>query len=141
MLLYYGTTKENANDIKINGFSFSTTDKAICFTNDYEKAKRIALKEMAGIRLEKEIEVRRLNDALINARLSSIEQTFEAKRNQIEKKINMVSEPRILRMYNSQLLNMEAKHVSDQKELEEKRSFSVTFSLRFSGQVKFVSNP
>lgn len=38
MLLYYGTTKENANDIKINGFSFSTFDKTICFTNDYQKA-------------------------------------------------------------------------------------------------------
>ena len=38
MLVYYGTTKENANNIKINGFSFSTSNKTICFTNDYEKA-------------------------------------------------------------------------------------------------------
>lgn len=42
MLLYYGTTKENANDIKINGFSFSTSDKTICFTNDYEKALSVS---------------------------------------------------------------------------------------------------
>lgn len=38
MLVYYGTTIENANDIKINGFSFSTSDKTIYFTNDYQKA-------------------------------------------------------------------------------------------------------
>lgn len=104
--------------------------------DDLEYAHDVALKYMANQRDNLESEIRRNNEALVNARLEALSQSYEAKRRRIQGKLKKVEEPRIQRLYQGQLRNQKARYDAKRKEIEAMRKISVSFSLALRGMVK-----
>lgn len=103
----------------------------------YEKALEIAVSFIEGKRDERESEMKRLNDALIDARLRALERTYNFKSRRVRGYLQTAHEPRIVRMRKAQLKNLTAKYEADRAELEKRRSISVTYSLRLAGVIHF----
>jgi len=78
------------------------------------------------------------NVALINARLNAVEQSYQAKQRRINRIQSKVSNRSILRMYESQLRNMEAKYQAKKREIESKRKVNVHFDLDIRGYAVVV---
>jgi hypothetical protein len=104
--------------------------------DDLESAKETALGYMATRRNKLEAEIRRNNEALVNARLQAISQSYEAKRRRIEQTMGKVREERILRLYRGQLRNQETRYQARTKEIEALRDVSVSYSLVLRGMVR-----
>ncbi len=80
------------------------------------------------------------NEALLNARLTAIEQSNNAKKAHVEGKLRKVTNASIKRMYEGQLRNMEAKYRAKVNEINSHRNVEVTFSLLSRGCVEVVND-
>jgi hypothetical protein len=103
--------------------------------DDVEVSQRIALDYMAKKRIEMEQEILRSNEALVNARLEGVKQSYEAKARRIESTLIKVREARIRRMYEGQLRNLKARYEIKCQEIENLRQVSVSFSQALRGVV------
>ncbi|MDT8287812.1 MAG: hypothetical protein RQ748_11940, partial [Elusimicrobiales bacterium] len=104
-------------------------------TEAEENAKRY----MTLRRNELETEITRANEALVNARLTAIEQSYQAKTRQVEQTLQKVSEQRIRRLHQGRLRNLEAQYRIRRQEIESHRNVSVSFSLMLRGYLELVS--
>jgi len=102
---------------------------------DYENAKKEAIKYMAEMRKKLEATASEENEALINARATSLEQTYAMKRNRVERYLTQATEPRIRRMRAAQIANLEMKFKDDLKDLNERRDVTVTFGLKMGSAI------
>jgi hypothetical protein len=82
-----------------------------------------------------EQEILKVNDAMINARLTALEQSYLAKKKRVEKALQEATNQSIRRMREGQLRNMTAKYSGKQKEIDMQRKISVSFSLDLEGCV------
>ena len=105
-----------------------------------EDAESRAVSYMAQIRDQLYHELETSNDALVNARVSAVEQSYFAKRTRIEGILRKVSNPSIQRLYKGQLNNLETRKDIKIHEIQEGRKFDVSFSLQIRGVVEVVQN-
>ena len=96
---------------------------------------------MAKVRDEQHEELLASNEALVNARVSAVQQTYNAKAKRIKSTLEKVSNPNIRRMYESQLRNLAAKKRAREKEIEQGRKVNASISLVLSGWVEVTNNP
>ena len=101
----------------------------------YEMQKESAQQYMALRRDNFEKEILQVNDAMINARLTALEQSYLAKHKRVETAFRGATDQRIRRMRDGQLRNMKAKYSGKQKEIDAQRKISVSFSLDLEGCV------
>jgi hypothetical protein len=99
----------------------------------FSSAKEVAKNFAASERDRRETDLRKTNYALVNARLSAIEQTYQLKTQKIRGYLSSVTDPRIIRMRRAQLNNIESRYLTTVKEIEEQRNISVSFSLELAG--------
>ncbi len=118
--------------VNING-TFPRIDQ-----EDLARAEEVAKTYMALRRDEIEAEIKRSNDALVNARISALTQTYEAKRRRVEAALENAVEVRIRRMREAQLKNLEARYLTSRQETESQSEISVSFSMALRGIVKVV---
>lgn len=83
-------------------------------------------------------ELSQSNEAIVNARLFAVEQSFRAKRKRVEGVLAKVSDTRIRRMNEAQLRNLAAKEKAKRDIIETARKVDVSFSLKLRGCVEVV---
>lgn len=103
---------------------------------DLESAEKTALNFMAAQRDALELEIKNSNDALVNARLNALFQSYAAKSRRIQETMAKVTEARIRRLYEGQLRNQSARYHARQKEIEAQRAVTASFSLALRGLVR-----
>lgn len=103
------------------------------------EAEESAKRYMTLRRNELEDEITRANESLVNARLSAIEQSYQAKSRQVEQTLQKVSNQRIRRLHQGRLRNLEAQYRIKRQEIERHRNVSVSFSLMLRGYLKVTS--
>ena len=101
--------------------------------HQFEQARKVALNYMIHLRSRDQQQASRVNDALVNSRLTSLEQTYEAKSARVRGYLANVDEPRIRRMREAQLRNLKDKFEADKAKLEARRVPAVTFSQKLDG--------
>ncbi len=101
--------------------------------DDFDEAERVALLYMTLRRNELETEIKRANSALVNARRTAKQQSFEAKFNRVEEAHNKAKDQRIRRMREVQMRNLRAGFEMSLAEIENLRNISVSFSLVLKG--------
>lgn len=84
-------------------------------------------------------EARKLNDALFSSRLTSLEQTYEAKSRRVQGYLAKGYEPRIRRMREAQQRNLTTRFEADKAALEVHCDVTATFSLRLAGVLMLAS--
>lgn len=104
------------------------------------ETERIARMYMTTRCAEIEAEIIRSNEALVNARLNAVTQSYEAKQRRVEKLRHEAKDERIIRMREGQLRNKEAEYRRKIGEIEEQRSVSVRFDLALRGYVTVESS-
>ncbi|MFC2023434.1 hypothetical protein ACFLT5_01715 [Chloroflexota bacterium] len=104
--------------------------------DEFERAKEVAFHHITRIRAQVQRETRSLNNAMIDSRLASIERTFEAKSARVGRYLADAYEPRITRMRQAQLRNLQTRFKDDKAHLEARRSVTTTFSLRLAGLLR-----
>jgi hypothetical protein len=102
------------------------------------KAKRIAKRNVAAERDRQEAELYRSNEALINARLEALNQTYQIKRDTAQEYLRKAADPRIRRMREGQLRNIRARHTQAVQELEARREVKVSCTLELAGWVRVL---
>jgi ATP-dependent helicase HepA len=102
---------------------------------EMSEAERMAMIYMTARRDEIKAEINRSNEALVNARLAAITQSYEAKQRRVEQLRREAKDDRIIRMRQGQLRNMEAEYRLKKGEITKQRSVSVSFSLALRGYV------
>jgi ATP-dependent helicase HepA len=103
------------------------------------KTNEVAIQYIAEKRDEKDNELQRSNDAMINSRISALEQSFEIKNNQVEGYLRSATDNRIIRMRKAQLRNLEAKYQTKIDDLENLREVSVSYSLEMAGVANIIN--
>ncbi len=106
----------------------------------YLQAQSIARAKAGRLRNEEERDASKLNDALVNSRLTSLEETYKAKKRRTEQRLAKVDDPRIIRMHEAALRNIEAGFNLDRIELENRRNVEVTYALKLSGLMMLHPN-
>lgn len=101
-----------------------------------ERAKVI----MSLRRDQMEEEIMRSNEALINARLAGLTQSYEAKRRRVQQTLDKVTDPSIIRLHVGRLRNLQASYEMKRKEIESMGTVSVGFSLMLRGLVRVVGH-
>jgi ERCC4-related helicase len=96
---------------------------------EVESAQGAAKQYMAHRRDVIEADIQRSNDALVNARLAALVQSYEAKRQRVEEALQSASDTRIRNMRMGQLRNLEARHNLRKAQIEAGRQVSVSFRL------------
>lgn len=117
----------------------SASAKSVPGKHDFgtlNNAEDAAMIYMTNMRDEIMQELKLSNEALVNARLAAVEQSYNAKVNRIEGIKRKVKDPSILRMYSAQLKNLAAKRKARVNEIEKGRSVIVNFSLKLYGFVE-----
>jgi SNF2 family DNA or RNA helicase len=107
----------------------------------FDQAKTNAKKYAAKFRDQRELEMQHMNDALVNARLTALEQTYQIKSSTVQRYLETATDTRIVRMRKAQLRNIEAKYLNSVQELEKQRDVSVSFSLELAGLVRILHVP
>jgi hypothetical protein len=107
--------------------------------DEFDRARSVALEHMIEMRSGVERDARKLNDALVSSRLASLERTYEAKSRRVQGYLAKAYEPRIRRMRQAQLRNLEARFEADKAELEARRAVTTTFSIRLAGVLRLSS--
>jgi superfamily II DNA or RNA helicase len=92
---------------------------------------------MVGIAREKEKEIQQRNDAIIEARIGSLEQSFGFRIRRTETQMVDAWEPRIRRMRQSQIENLKGQLQAKREEIEKRRQVSIGYGLVASGMVRF----
>lgn len=103
--------------------------------DEMESAYSTAREYMAHRRDVIEAEIQRSNDALVNARLAALVQSYEAKRRRVEEALEVATDTRIRNMRRGQLRNLEARHRLRKDEIEAQRQVSVSFRLALKAYV------
>ena len=108
--------------------------------NEYELnwAEDSAMLYITNARDEIERQITASNEALVNARLTAVEQSYDSKRKRIEGIRQKVSDISIRRMYEGQLRNMDAKYNLIVAKIEKGRQVGVSFSLILRGFVQVL---
>ncbi|MDD5368138.1 MAG: SNF2-related protein [Anaerolineaceae bacterium] len=83
-------------------------------------------------------EMKESNTALLNARRSAVEQSYQAKRKRIDTVRQKVNNQSIIRMYEGQLRNMEARYLAKIRDIQSKTEVQVSFSLELHGFAEVV---
>lgn len=104
------------------------------FSQVQQKAQRQAVSE----RNRREHELRRSNDALVNARQAAIEQTYRIKLRNVRRYLEEATDERIRRMRVAQLRNLEAKYNMSKQDIEAQRQIRVSFSIPIAGALTIV---
>ncbi len=107
--------------------------------NGFRQAKSVATVFAANERSQRVEELRRSNEALVSARIAAKTQSFQIKKRTIEEYIRKATEPRILRMREAQLRNLEAKHAATIQELNRQRQIVVDYALELAGMARVIS--
>jgi len=107
----------------------------------FDQAKTNAKKYAAKFRDQRELEMQYMNDALVNARLTALEQTYQIKSSTVQRYLETATDTRIVRMRKAQLRNIEAKYLNSVQEFENQRDVSVSFSLELAGLVRILHVP
>jgi ATP-dependent helicase HepA len=111
-----------------------------CDESEFENAEHDALLHITHIRDNLYRELLASNEAIINARLSAVEQSFKAKRKRIQGILEKVDNASIRRMHESQLRNLDAKKKAKDSEIEKSRNVDVSFSPQMRGYVEVIQN-
>lgn len=105
---------------------------------ELDQAEESAMLYMTNERDALDRDLTESNEALVNARLAAIEQSYQAKKKRIESIRQKVSNVSIQRMHAGQLRNIEAKYLARKREIESKRNVAVRFSLELKGCMEIV---
>lgn len=111
--------------LKKTTFRYNETDLSIVETD--------AFRHMTTVRDQLSAEMAESNDAIVNARLTGVEQSYQAKTRHIKEILGKITNASIQRMYESQLRNLKAKKNAKEKEIEKGRQLQVNFTLLMSG--------
>jgi hypothetical protein len=98
-----------------------------------------AFGHMTMIRDQHSAELSQSNDAIVNARLAAVEQSYQAKKRHLTEILAKVSHLSIQRMYEAQIRNLEAKKKAKEIEIEKGRQLRVNFSLQLRGFLDVVN--
>jgi len=109
-----------------------------CDSAILDQAEESAMLNMANERDALERQMRESNEAMLNARLSAVEQSYRAKKRRVETIRQKVSNASIVRMYESQLKNLEAKYKAKTQEIRSKSDVQVSFTLELRGFVEVI---
>ena len=101
--------------------------------NEFEKAKDAAIFYMANQRDDKQSELKKMNDSLVDARVSALDQSYNVKQSKVKQYLEDANDERIIRMRKAQLRNMEASYLNKYDEIEKGRICSVSYQLELSG--------
>lgn len=104
----------------------------------FRNAKSIADNVAAAEHDRREQEIRRTNQAIVNARLAALEQTYKTKRKRVLKQAKTATEPRIQRMYEGQLRNDEAKYKAKKQKIEAQQEIVVQHCLVLAGLARVI---
>ena len=108
---------------------------------EFNEARQLVLQHAANQRNQRETELQRSNDALANARLNALEQTFQIKSSKVEEYLHNATDLRIKRMRESQLRNIESKYRDSVKKIDDQRKVSVSYSLELAGVATILAKP
>lgn len=108
--------------------------------DELQKARDLALWYMRQLRATTHDNTRRLNDALVSARLDAQKRTYDAKIRRVRGYLAKVTESRIRRMREAQLRNLEINYEAERAELKKRRDVRTTFSLRLAGVMLLESS-
>jgi len=97
-----------------------------------EEATQIAVSHIASIRDETEQEQRQRNSALVEMRLASLDQTYQSKGRLFKRYLESATDPRIRRMREGQIRNLEGRHHAEREKVERRRRVEVTFALKLA---------
>ena len=103
--------------------------------NEFERAREAAISYMANQRDDKQAELEKINNSLIDARMSALDQTFEVKSTRVKKYLEDASDPRIIRMRRAQLRNIESTYLNKYEEIDKARNCSVSYQLVLPGMM------
>lgn len=102
---------------------------------------RTQVDEAAAAEHEQQAEdVERLNAALVSARLAALNQTYKLKIKRVEDTMQKVRERRILRMYESQLEGIKARHRAKTDDIKRQREVVVTHRPVLAGLARIVGS-
>ncbi|MBI2906834.1 MAG: DEAD/DEAH box helicase family protein [Chloroflexi bacterium] len=87
---------------------------------------------------EREREVKEQNDALIEARIASLEQSYGFRMANARRQMESVADERIKRMRRSQIDNLKGSLLARKREVESKRQVDIGYDIVASGLVRFV---
>lgn len=98
-----------------------------------------------GERLQRrKSELERVNNDIIERRLASVEATYKAKRESVfsmlEQARSEKQDPRIIRMKESQIKNIDSKHEDTSRRIEAARRISLQWNLIAAGVVRVMAN-
>jgi superfamily II DNA or RNA helicase/DNA-directed RNA polymerase subunit H (RpoH/RPB5) len=89
-------------------------------------------------------ELERVNNDIIERRLASVEATYKAKRESVSSMLEQArsekQDPRIIRMKESQINNIDSKNEDTLRKIEDARRISLQWNLIAAGVVRVVSN-
>jgi hypothetical protein len=97
------------------------------------EARETAMFHMVSRRDAIEREVQKANEAIVNARLSALEQTYLAKSERVERRLAQAKDARIRRMHEGELRNLKGRYELMRGEVEQQRTVSVGFALTLTG--------
>ena len=114
------------------------TGEGHCNEDELKSAEDAAMLFMTHERDTLYSEVSNSNDAIVNARLAAVEQSYNAKRTRINGILKKVNNESIKRMYDGQLRNMDAKYRAKVQGIEARRRVGISFSLQLRGCVDVI---
>ena len=103
----------------------------------FHQLKANALEHMGKVRQERENLSLQRNNAQITARKASLERTFHAKVRRAEARLERAEEPRIIRMHQGEIRNLQTRLNAALEELEARRQVSVTYEPVAYGLVRY----
>jgi superfamily II DNA or RNA helicase len=96
---------------------------------EFDQMESAAIEGFAEVRDVREAAARARNGALIDARLNSLRQIHGARRRRYDQQLRSVSDERIRRMRESQIVNLDGRFEQQTRDLEEKRELTVSGDL------------
>lgn len=108
---------------------FYRTDDLDGFRSSEDRARR----QMTALRDQQEAAFRKENAMFISARKTALAQSFEAKRDRIQRQLEMVRDPNIHRMREGELRNVTARYEYKMDTLDSSADVTVSFSLHLKG--------
>lgn len=110
-----------------------------CDDEALREIEESAVDYMSRTRDELHEELITANEVLVNARITAVEQSYQAKVQRIEGTLNKVSNASIQRMYRAQLNNLAAKKNSKVSDINKGRLVNVSFSHQLRGYVEVIN--
>jgi ATP-dependent helicase HepA len=108
--------------------------------NEFDTAKKAAIFFMANQRDQKQTELEKINNSLIDARISALDHTFNVKSSRVKQYLESAKDPRIIRMRRAQLRNIESTYLNKYEEIDTARNCSVSYQLELPGMMMIFPN-